>query len=132
MSSFTFNIAKGRIVELFLSAPNGVVVLLESAQADSVLKKYATLNALLAGGNTEAAHASYARKTGIGGTVIVDNAIDVADVVLPSQTWVALLGNPLVKALVCYQERVSGVIIPLTGHSIEVTPDGSNFTLNFP
>jgi hypothetical protein len=130
---FTFNIAKGRIVELALRAPNFQVVLLEAAEADAVLKDYDTLAALLAAaGNTELAHASYARKTGVAGTVIIDDTLDETRVDLPAQTWVSLSGNQIVKAIVCFQEVVSGLVIPLTGHDVAVTPDGSNFTLRFP
>ena len=132
MAAFTFNVAKGRIVELFLRAPNGQVVLLEAAQPDNTLRDYDTLAALLAGGNIELAHASYARKTGVSGTVIVDDALDQGRVDLAPQTWVALSGNPIVKGLVCYQEVVSGIVIPLVAFDLAVTPDGTDFTLRFP
>jgi len=132
VAAFQFNAAKGRVAELFLRAPNGVVVLLEAAEADSVLKDYDTLNDILAvPGNVELAHASYVRKTGIGGVVTIDNALDESRVDIAPVTWTALEGNPIVKALVCYQEVASGIIIPLSGHDWPMTPDGSDLTLRF-
>ena len=131
MAAFTFNIAKGRIVELFLSAPGAQIVLLEQAQADAVLKDYDTLSAILANpGNVELAHASYARKVGIGGTVITDDVLDQGRIDLAPITWTALQGNPIVKALICFDWR--GDVIPLTGHDWAITPDGSDLTLRFP
>jgi len=133
MSAFTFNIAKGRVVELFLSAPNGQVVLLTAAEADNVLKDYDTLSAILAApGNVELAHASYARKTGVAGVVVIDDALDESRVDLSPQVWAGLQGSPVVKAIVCFQHATSGIVIPLTGHDVVFTPDGSNFSLRFP
>lgn len=131
MASFTFNIAKGRIVEFFLSANGGQIVLLEQAEADGVLKDYDTLAAILAApGNVELAHASYARKTGVGGTVVFDDVLDEMIVNIQPQIWPALQGNPVVKALVCFDWR--GEVIPLSGHDVAYTPDGCNARINFP
>lgn len=131
MAAFVFNVAKGRIAELFLSSAGGQIVLLEAAEADDVLRKYDTLNELLAAsGNVELQHPSYARKTGIGGTVIVSDLTDEAEVSIPSQTFAALEGNPVKKALVCFDRN--GVVIPLTCHDWPLVPDGSDATLRFP
>lgn len=132
MAAFTFNIAKGRIVELFLSAARGQIVLLQQAESNSVLRDYDTLSAILASpGNVELAHASYARKTGLGATVVIDDVLDQMRVDIAPQTFAALQGSPVVKALVCYQEQVSGVVIPLTGHDWAVSPDGSDLLFRY-
>lgn len=133
MAAFTFNIAKGRIVELFLRAPNGQAILLQTAESDSVLKDYDTLADLLASsGNVELAHASYSRKTGIAGVVVIDDALDETRVDISPVLWPGLSGSPIVKALMCYQHPATGIVIPLTGHDVAITPDGGDVNLRFP
>ncbi len=134
MAAFAFNVAKGRIVEFFLSSSDGIVVLLEAAEVDAVLQDYDTLADLLAAaGNTEATDGSYARRTGVGATVIVDDVNDRVDVDVDDQTFTGLSGNPIVKAIVAFEEGPSDAQrIPFTGHDWVFTPDGSDATIRFP
>ena len=135
MSDVVFNIAKGALVEKFRDgAANGIVILLEAVEADSALIKHNNISDLLAAaGNTEATATGYARKTGITGTVSVDDGANEASVNLPNQQWNAVSGNPIVAALVAYEESASDSgRVPLTKHDISVTPDGSDIMVRFP
>jgi allantoicase len=129
-----FNIAKGAIAEKFRDgAPNGIVMLLTANQAETGLVDQDTLATLLAGGNTESVATNYARKTGITGTVTVDDSNDRVDVDMPDQTWLTLgPGTAIVKAVVAYQESAADAgRIPLTHHDFAISPDGSDVTLQF-
>ena len=132
MAAFTFNIAKGRIVEFFLSAPGAHILLLEQAQSDAILKDYDTLSSLLANpANVEVFHPSYARKENVGGTVFIDDVLEQGRVDLPALTWVGLASpNPIVKVIVSFNWREA--FIPLTCHDLAYTPDGSDLTVRWP
>lgn len=95
MADGVMNIAKGAFAEKIRDgAANVLVLLLTANEAEADLIDHDDLAALLgAAGNTEAADASYARKTGITGTVTVDDVNDRVDVDIPDQTWTALDGQ---------------------------------------
>lgn len=133
MADFVFNIAKGAFAEKFRDgAANGGILLLKAADTDAAMKDTATLTALLATGADEATDASYARKTGLTGTVTVDNTNDRVDVDLPDQTFTALAGTAITDAVVFYEEAAADTTrIPLTNHDFAVTPDGSDVTIQF-
>lgn len=83
-------------------------------------------------GNTELSDGSYARKTGIEGTVLTDDANDRQDISIPDQTFVGLDGSVLVKALIGFSVGAGDAnVILITGHDISVDPDGSNLTNGF-
>ena len=136
MADKIFNIAKGAFVEKFRdAAANGIVLLLTVAEADGTLGDHDDLAALLAAANTEAVFTNYARKTGLTGTITVDDTNDRVDVDLPDQTW-ALAGNgvneAMVKLLVAYEEAAADASrIPLSHHDWTPTTDGSNLTAEF-
>lgn len=135
MADGIFNIAKGAFAEKFRdTAANGIVLLMEAAEADATLIDYDELNALFVpAGNTEATATNYARKTGLTGTITVDDTNDRVDVDIPDQTWTALgPGNAIVKLCVCYEESAAETgRIPLSQHDFSVTPDGSDVTAQF-
>lgn len=133
MADFMFNIAKGAFVEKFRDgAANGGILLLIAADTDDAMGDTTTLTALLATGANEATDASYARKTGLTGTITVDNTNNRVDVDLPDQTWTTLSGAAITDAVVFYQEAAAdGSRIPLTNHDFVITPDGSDVTLIF-
>lgn len=135
MADGVFNIAKGAVAEKFRdAASNGIVLLLTANEAETSLVDRADLAALLASGtgNTEASDASYARKTGITGTVTVDNVNDRVDVDIPDQTWTALAGAAITKLIVAYEDAAAeSSRVPLTHHDFAVTPDGSDVTAQF-
>lgn len=133
MADGVFNIAKGSIVEKFRDgAANGIVMLLKVNEAASTLIDRATVAALLAAANTEADFTNYARKTGITGTITVDNTNDRVDVDIPDQQWTTAGGatnNSLTKLIVAYQESAADSgRIPLTHHDFVLTTDTSDIT----
>ena len=133
MADFVFNIAKGAFVEKFRDgAANGGILLLTAADTDAAMKDTDTITALLATAANEATDASYARKTGLTGTITVDDTNDRVDVDLPDQTWAALAVGAILDAVVFYEEAAGdGTRIPLTLHDFAVTPDGSDVTIQF-
>ena len=135
MASVVFNIAKGALVEKFRDgAANGLVILLEAVEADGDLPDYDNIDALLtAAGNTEATAAGYARKTGITGTIVIDDVNDRAEVDIPDQTWSAVTGNNIVALVVAYEESASDTgRIPLVKHDFPITVDGTDIRARFP
>lgn len=133
MADGGFNIAKGAIVEKFRDgAANGGVLLLKVNETVADLIDRATLAALLAAANTEADFTNYARKTGLTGTITVDNVNDRVDTDLPDQTWAVAGGatnNSLTKFIPYYQESAADSgRIPLTHHDFVLTTDTSDIT----
>lgn len=136
MADFVFNIAKGAVAEKIRDGATVVgVLVLKVAEADATLKDYDTLAALLLGSNTEADFTNYARKTGLTGTITVDDTNERVDVDLPDQTWTAAGGaanNTTVKLITYYQESAADSgRVPLTSHDFAVTTDGSDITAQF-
>jgi hypothetical protein len=133
MADFVFNIAKGAFAEKIRdSAANCGILLLIAADTDAAMRDTETLTALIATGANEATDGSYARKTGLTGTITVDHTNDRVDVDLPDQTWTALAGAAITDAVVFYQESAADTgRVPLTLHDFAVTPDGSDVTIQF-
>ena len=133
MADLIFNIAKGAFAEKFRDgAANGGVLLLSVADTDDAMRDTDTLTALLATAADEVVDASYARKTGLTGTITVDDTNNRVDVDLPDQTWAALVGPDPVDLVVFYDEGgTDSTRIPLTLHDFAVTSDGSDVTAQF-
>lgn len=134
MADFVANIAKGAVAEMFRDgAANGIMLALKVSEADALLRDYDTLALLLSGSNTEANFTNYARKTGITGTVTVDDTNDRVDVDLPDQTWTSAggaLNNTLTKIVIAYQNAAAdSTRIPLTYHDFPFSTDGSDLTV---
>lgn len=133
MADFVFNIAKGRVAEKVADSGSALLIfLLKVSESDATLIDYDTVAAILGGSNTEADFTNYARKTGITGTVTVDDANDRVDVDLPDQTWTSAGGaanNTLTDLIVAYEESAADSgRVPLTCHDFAVTTDGSDLT----
>lgn len=133
MADHLFNQARGAFAEKFRDgAANGIVLLLTTGEAEAAMSDYDDLAALLAGTPVEASDASYSRKTGITGTVTVDDSNDRTDVDIPDQTFSALAGAAIVSLIVAYEEAAADATrIPLSHHDFAVTPDGSDVTAQF-
>lgn len=131
MADFVFNIAKGAVAEKVRDgASNLLVLLLIVAEADATMRDYDTVAALLAGTPNEATDGSYVRKTGITGTITVDDTNDRVDVDMPDQTWTTLAGPAILDAIIAYEESASDAgRIPLVCLDFPVTPDGSDVTM---
>lgn len=130
---FVFNIAKGKIkrfAELPETADALLFVLIETTgiEADSTLKDYDDLSALLAGTSNE--QINQGRKSVTSATITVDDTNDRVDIDIADQTYTALSGNAVGKILICYDnDTAAGTdvnIVPLTAHAVTLTPDGND------
>lgn len=145
MADFVFNIAKGRVTELYSRVDNNdpansalIIVVLATAglEIDGTLKDKADLAALVSGTTNEVTNTNYGRKTLTDTTLsawAVDNTNDRVDLDIPDQTWTGVAtGDGWSKLVVCYDSDTTGgadsAIVPLTAHDFVVTPDGSDIT----
>ena len=144
MPNFTFNIAKGRVVELYNRVENNdpansalILVPLETAglETQAVLQDADTLAAVLAGTTNE--------QTTMGRKVLTDADLaalpapdDVNDrysLMLVTTTYLAAAGNAISQFLVCYDPDTTGGtdanIVPLTAFDFAQAPNGSDIQL---
>lgn len=146
MSNGVFNIAKGRVYELYRNVKNAspansafIVVLFKVIQADATLIDYDDLAAIKAAANTECDFTNYARKTlaaaALAAIPLPDDVNDWVNLAIPNQVWTAAGGatnNSVVKLLVCYDNDTTGGtdanIVPMTYHDFVVTTDGTDIT----
>lgn len=133
MADGVFNIAKGAAAEKVRDGATALLILLLKAnEAEATLRDRDDVAAILANGSTEADFTNYARKTGLTGTITVDDTNDRVDVDIPDQTWTAAGGasnNTLTKLIVAYQESAADSgRVPLTHHDFAATTDGSDLT----
>lgn len=143
MADFVYNIAKGRVAELYnrvdLNDPANsalIIVILATSgiETDAVLKDKDDLAAVVAGTTNEVTNSGYARKTLTDADVVAfapDDVNDRVDIDIPDQTWTAVAaGDGWNDFLVCYDsDTTAGTdanIVPLTQHDFVVTPDGSD------
>lgn len=143
MAGFVFNIAKGRVAELYNRVDSNdpansaliIVVLATSGlESDATLIDKDDLAAVVSGTTNEVTNTGYARKTLTDATLsamAADDTNDRMDLDIPDQTWTGVAaGDGWSKLLVCYDaDTTSGTdssIIPLTAHDFVVTPDGSD------
>lgn len=146
MADFVFNVAKGRVAELYNRVDSNdpansalVVVVLKAAglESDAVLRDYDTLDAILAAANDEATNVNYARKVLTDADLAAfapDDTNDRVDLDIPDLTWtnVGATGGAWGKLLICYDgDTTAGTdanIIPLAAYDFPVTPDGTSIT----
>jgi hypothetical protein len=145
MADFVFNIAKGRVAELYNRVDtndptNSVLVILILAtsgiETDAVLKDVDTVTALVAGTTNEVTNTGYARKTLTDTDIVAfapDDTNDRVDLDIPDQTWTAVAaGDGWNDFVVNYDnDSTAGTdanIVPLTQHDFVLTPDGSDIT----
>lgn len=133
MADGVFNIAKGAAAEKVRDgATNLLILLLKVNEAEATFRDRDDVAAILANGSTEADFTNYARKTGLTGTITVDDTNDRVDVDIPDQTWTAAGGatnNTLTKLVVAYQESAADSgRVPLTHHDFAATTDASDLT----
>ncbi|MGW3330613.1 hypothetical protein ACWDF9_08735 [Streptomyces rubiginosohelvolus] len=136
MANIVFNVALGRLAHYAsLPATNDALVLvpLEASGlvADSTMRDYDDLNALLGGASNE--QTTMGRKTLASVTATVDDTNDRVNLDCADVTWTAALGNAIGAVVICYDPDTTGGtdadLIPLTKHDVAMTPDGSDFTL---
>jgi len=144
MPNIVFNIAKGRVVELYNRVENNdpansalVLVPIETSglESDATLIDADTLAALLAGTTNE--QTTMGRKVltdaDLAALPAPDDTNDRYSLNLPTTTWTAATGNAISKIAVCYDaDTTSGTdanIIPLTMFDFVVTPSGTDIQM---
>ncbi len=144
MANITFNIAKGRVVELYNRVKSNdptnsalILVPIETSglESDATLIDKDDLAAVLSGATNE--QTTMGRKTltdaDLAALPAPDDANDRMDISLPTVTWIAATGNAISKILVCYDADTTGgadsAIVPLTMFDAAVTPDGTDLQL---
>lgn len=143
MADFVFNIAKGRVAELYNRVDSNdpansalvIVAIDRGAATDATMKDYDTLALLLADANVaEVTNSGYARKvltdTDLA-AMTVDDTNDRMPLDLADQTWSAVAaGDAWTDLVICYDgDTTAGTdanIVPLTNHTFAITPDGSD------
>lgn len=145
MADLVFNVAKGRVTELYgrvdandpaNSALVVVVLATSGLESDATLRDKDTLADLVSGTTNEVTNSGYARKVLTDSDLsawAADDTNDRVDLDIPDQTWTAVAaGDGWSKLVVCYDSDTTGgadsAIIPLTAHDFVVTPDGSDIT----
>lgn len=144
MANIVFNIAKGRVVELYNhvesnspSASALILVPIETSglESDATLIDKDDLSALLSGTTNE--QTTMGRKTltdaELAALPAPDDTNDRYEVSLPTTTWTAASGNAISKIAVCYDaDTGAGTdanIIPLTMFDFAVTPSGADIQM---
>jgi hypothetical protein len=145
MANIVFNIAKGRIVELYNRVKSNdptnsalILVPLETSglESDATLVDKDDLAAVLSGATNE--QTTMGRKTLTDSDLVAlpapDDTNDRYDIALPAVTWTGATGNPISKILVCYDSDTTGgadsAILPLCMFDAAATPDGNDLTLS--
>lgn len=146
MADFVFNIAKGRVAELYNRVKTNdpansalVAVVLASAglETDAVLKDADTLAAVVAGTTNEVTNTGYARKVLTDADLAAfaaDDTNDRVDLDIADLAFGAITaGDGWAKLLICYDsDTTAGTdanIVPLCAYDAVLTPDGSSITL---
>lgn len=144
MADFVFNVAKGRVTELYGRVDGNdptnsaliIVVIDANGDTDATMRDRDDLSALLGGTANEVTNTNYARKTLTDSDLTAwapDDTNDRVDLDIPDQTWTAVAaGTAWTDLIVCYDSDTTGgadsAIVPLTLHDFAVTPDGSDIT----
>lgn len=145
MADFVYNIAKGRVAELYNRVDSNdpansalIIAVFNTSATDATLRDLDTLAAIEADANTaEVTNTNYARKTLADADIAAfspDDVNDRVDLDIPDQTWSAVgAGDAWTDIVICYDPDTTGGtdanIVPLTQHDFAVTPDGSDITM---
>lgn len=144
MANIVFNIAAGRVVELYNRVESNdptnsalILVPIETGglEADATLADADTLAAVLAGTTNE--QTTMGRKTlteaDLAALPAPDDTNNRYEVSLPTVTWTAASGNAISKILVCYDsDTTAGTdsnIVPLTMFDFAQTPSGADIQM---
>ena len=146
MADFVFNIAKGRVAELYNrvktndpanSALVAVVLATAGLETDAVLKDMDTLAAVVAGTTNEVTNTGYVRKVLTDADLVAfaaDDTNDRVDLDIADLAFGAITaGDGWSKLLICYDNDTTlgtdANIVPLCAYDAVLTPDGSAITL---
>lgn len=145
MANLVFNIALGRVVELYNRVDTNdptnsaiiVAVLAASGiESDATLRDKDTLADVLSGTTNEVTNSGYARKTLTDADISAfapDDSNERTDLDIPDQTWTGVAaGDGWSDFTTNYDADTTGgadsAIVPMTLHDFAVTPDGSDIT----
>lgn len=154
MANQAFDVALGREVEFYSRVDsndpaNSALILLVLAasglEADSVLRTYATVSALLAASNNEVTNGGYGRitltDTGLA-AYTVDTTNHLITLPLANQTFTSILaGDSWRKLVVAYDSDTTGgtdanlipvCFVDLLIDGVAVVPNGNNIIVAFP
>lgn len=145
MADFVYNIAKGRVAELYNRVDTNdpansvlLVIVFNTTATDATLRDLDTISAVEADGNTaEVANSGYARKVLTDASITAfapDDTNDRVDCDIPDQTWTGVAaGTAWTDVVIAYDNDSTGGndtnVVPLTQHDFAVTPDGSDITM---
>lgn len=149
MGNFVYNIALGRVAELYNrvdtndpAASTLVIAILAATgiESDAVLKDKDTFAAVISGATDEVNNTNYARIVLTDADIAAfapDDGSDRVDLVIADQTFTGIAaGAGWQDVVICYDPSSSGVtdavMVPLTQHDFVVTPDGSDITIDVP
>ena len=144
MANIVFNIAKGRVAELYNRVESNdptnaalILVPIETSglESDATLIDKDDLAAVLSGTTNE--QTTMGRKTltdaDLAAFPAPNDTSDYMSLNLPSVTWTAATGNAISKILVCYDsDTTAGTdsnIIPMTMFDFSATPSGLDITM---
>jgi len=141
VADLVFNIAKGRVVELFNRVDtndptNSALILIPvdvAAVTDATLRDFDTFAAITGGGVTERTTGGWNRKTLTDADIAMpapDDTNDRYDIDIPDQTWTAVTAGAVTDLILCYDnDTTAGTdanLIPLCLFDFAITPDGSD------
>lgn len=146
MPDIVFNIAKGRVAELYnrvdLADPAAarlyVIPINANAVSDATAQDVDTFADLITAGVTERTANGWNRKTLAAADLAAFAADDTnnrVDLDFPDQTWTSVSTDAVTDVVICYASVASPTnaqLIPLTLHDFVVTPSGGDVTLQTP
>lgn len=147
MANLVFNIAKGRVAELYNrvqtndpanSAITIVVLAASGLETDATLLDKDTLSAVLSGSTNEVTNTGYSRANLTDSNLAAMSPDDTADKMvldLPDVTWTSVqAGDQFAKILTVYTPSTvtstDSNRVPLTMTDFVVTPNGGDITAN--
>ncbi len=146
MADIVFNIAKGRVAELYnrvktadpLAARLYVIPISAGAVSDATALDVDTFADLVTAGVTERTANGWNRKTLAAAdlaSMAPDDTNNRMDIDIPDQTWTAVSTDAVTDLVICYSATASPTnaqLVPLTMHDFAVTPSGADVTAQIP
>lgn len=146
MANFTFNIAKGRVVEYYNRVKSNdpassalIVVVLKGGETQANMEDVDTLTALIATAADEVTGTGWNRKTltdvELAALPAPDDTNNRYDIAVPTFNWTPdVAADDSTGLVICYDnDTAAGTdanIIPLTHHDFVVSTDGNQVVVN--
>lgn len=143
MADIVFNIAKGRVAELYnrvkTADPSAarlyVIPISAGAVSDATALDVDTFADLVTSGVTERTANGWNRKTLAAAdlaSMAPDDTNNRMDIDIPDQTWTAVSTDAVTDLVICYSATASPTnaqLVPITMHDFAVTPSGGDVTM---